>query len=91
MPTADHGLVPAAHQPAQRGHQEHSQSQAMVCPDPSKHERTDKERRLQDSAAGAALYVTHPERGSARHNMDILDADGKLSAAGNKHTRAFQK
>jgi hypothetical protein len=54
----------------------------MACPDPSVHEKHKKQKMLQDQAADAALYVTHPERATnVRDPINPLDADGKLSSA----------
>lgn len=52
----------------------------VPCPDPSVHEKT--HGGLQDQAASAALYVTHPEKGTNPRAMNPLGPDGKLSSAG---------
>jgi len=38
-------------------------------------------RKLEDQAAAAALYATHPER-STKKGYEFLDSDNKLSSAG---------
>lgn len=58
----------------------------QVCPDPSAHQKSHQSKGLQDQAATAALYVTHPERGTNVRDMNPLGPDGKLSSAG---SRAF--
>ncbi|OJD32795.1 eisosome protein 1 protein [Diplodia corticola] len=50
----------------------------MACPDPSVHGR---DKRLQEQASTAALYVTQPERSANAEQQDPLGPDGKLSSA----------
>lgn len=47
------------------------------CPDPSAHSQ--KQTKLSEQASSAALYVTHPERGT-NPRESILSPDGKLSS-----------
>ncbi|EKG14656.1 hypothetical protein MPH_08129 [Macrophomina phaseolina MS6] len=50
----------------------------VACPDPAAHGR---DKRLQEQASTAALYVTNPERASNLQRNDHLSPDGKLSSA----------
>ncbi|KAL1643468.1 Eisosome assembly protein [Diplodia intermedia] len=50
----------------------------MACPDPSAHARN---KRLQEQASTAALYVTQPERPTNIEQQGPLGPDGKLSSA----------
>lgn len=51
----------------------------VACPDPAAH---GKDKRLQEQASTAALYVTHPDRAASTRRGDPLGPDGKLSSAG---------
>lgn len=50
----------------------------MACPDPSAHGR---DKKLQEQASTAALYVTHPDRATNIEQKSPLGSDGKLSSA----------
>ncbi|KAF2499447.1 hypothetical protein BU16DRAFT_480196 [Lophium mytilinum] len=75
----------ASKAPLPGDHHSHSQANGagpdMKCPDPSAH--STKGSALQNQASNAALYATHPERGSNPRESkgSLLDSNGKLSSA----------
>jgi hypothetical protein len=58
-----------------------------VCPDPSAHGKAHNQRRLQDDAAGAALYAT---QGKTESSNSHLGPDNKLSSAGTSHLHVIK-
>ena len=60
-------------------HQTEPQVQQLqqLCPDPSVHLQSEKNKALQGHAASAALYATHPDRDSTQADIHTLGPDGK--------------